>query len=113
MPSSSPNFAILIGIGSYFRKKAAGQYEDYLPRRPARCPGGRSGSPSMTFWFDMTGTTDIITSFLFLLGRARHLHRVPLAGGPRLDFPDALGRQVAPPLRGHHRAEWMIFRFGR
>lgn len=59
-------FLILIGIGSYFRKKAAVSLEEYF-LAGRKMPWWALGLSQMTFWFDMTGTM-IITSFLFLLG---------------------------------------------
>ena len=104
-------FAILIGIGSYFRKKAAESMEDYF-LAGRKMPWWALGLSQMTFWFDMTGTM-IITSFLFLLG-PRGIY-VEFRGGAGL----VLIFLMLWAGKWHRRsgvitgAEWMIFRFGR
>lgn len=104
-------FAVLIGIGSYFRKKAAASMEDYF-LAGRRMPWWALGLSQMTFWFDMTGTM-IIASFLFLLG-PRGIY-VEFRGGAGL----VLIFLMLWTGKWHRRsgvitgAEWMIFRFGR
>jgi Na+/proline symporter len=104
-------FAILIGIGSYFRKKAAASIEDYF-LAGRKMPWWALGLSQMTFWFDMTGTM-IITSFLFLLG-PRGIY-IEFRGGAGL----VLIFLMLWAGKWHRRsgvitaAEWMIFRFGR
>jgi SSS family solute:Na+ symporter len=104
-------FVILIGIGSYFRKKAAASMEDYF-LAGRKMPWWALGLSQMTFWFDMTGTM-IITSFLFLLG-PRGIY-VEFRGGAGL----VLIFLMLWAGKWHRRsgvitgAEWMIFRFGR
>ena len=103
-------FAVLIGIGSYFRKKAAASMEDYF-LAGRRMPWWALGLSQMTFWFDMTGTM-IITSFLFLLG-PRGIY-IEFRGGAGL----VLIFLMLWAGKWHRRsgvitaAEWMIFRFG-
>ncbi len=103
-------FAILIGIGSYFRKKAAASLEDYF-LAGRKMPWWALGLSQMTFWFDMTGTM-IIASFLFLLG-PRGIY-VEFRGGAGL----VLIFLMLWTGKWHRRsgvitaAEWMIFRFG-
>jgi len=103
-------FAILIGIGSYFRRKAATSLEHYF-LAGRRLPWWALGLSQMTFWFDMTGTM-IITSFLFLLG-PRGIY-VEFRGGAGL----VLIFFMLWAGKWHRRsgvitgAEWMIFRFG-
>jgi Na+/proline symporter len=104
-------FAILVGIGSYFRKKAAASMEDYF-LAGRKMPWWALGLSQMTFWFDMTGTM-IITSFLFLLG-PRGIY-IEFRGGAGL----VLIFLMLWAGKWHRRsgvitgAEWMIFRFGR
>ncbi len=104
-------FAILIGIGSYFRKKAAESMEDYF-LAGRKMPWWALGLSQMTFWFDMTGTM-IISSFLFLLG-PRGIY-IEFRGGAGL----VLIFLMLWTGKWHRRsgvitgAEWMIFRFGR
>jgi SSS family solute:Na+ symporter len=104
-------FAILIGIGSYFRKKAAASLEDYF-LAGRKMPWWALGLSQMTFWFDMTGTM-IITSFLFLLG-PRGIY-VEFRGGAGL----VLVFLMLWAGKWHRRsgvitgAEWMIYRFGK
>jgi Na+/proline symporter len=104
-------FAILIGIGSFFRKKAAASMEDYF-LAGRRMPWWALGLSQMTFWFDMTGTM-IIASFLFLLG-PRGIY-IEFRGGAGL----VLIFLMLWAGKWHRRsgvitaAEWMIFRFGR
>jgi len=104
-------FAILIGIGSYFRKRAAASMEDYF-LAGRKMPWWALGLSQMTFWFDMTGTM-IIASFLFLLG-PRGIY-VEFRGGAGL----VLIFLMLWAGKWHRRsgvitaAEWMIFRFGR
>jgi len=104
-------FAILIGIGSYFRKKAAASMEDYF-LAGRKMPWWALGLSQMTFWFDMTGTM-IIASFLFLLG-PRGIY-IEFRGGAGL----VLIFLMLWTGKWHRRsgvitgAEWMIFRFGR
>ena len=104
-------FAILIGIGSYFRKKAAASMEDYF-LAGRKMPWWALGLSQMTFWFDMTGTM-IIASFLFLLG-PRGIY-IEFRGGAGL----VLIFLMLWAGKWHRRsgvitaAEWMIFRFGR
>jgi len=104
-------FAILIGIGAYFRKKAAASVEDYF-LAGRRMPWWALGLSQMTFWFDMTGTM-IIASFLFLLG-PRGIW-IELRGGAGL----VLVFLMLWAGKWHRRsgvitgAEWMMFRFGR
>ncbi len=104
-------FVILVGIGSYFRKRAAASMEDYF-LAGRKMPWWALGLSQMTFWFDMTGTM-IITSFLFLLG-PRGIY-VEFRGGAGL----VLIFLMLWAGKWHRRsgvitgAEWMIFRFGR
>jgi len=104
-------FAILIGIGTTFRKKAAASIEDYF-LAGRKMPWWALGLSQMTFWFDMTGTM-IIASFLFLLG-PRGIW-IELRGGAGL----VLVFLMLWAGKWHRRsgvitgAEWMIFRFGR
>ena len=104
-------FAILIGIGAAFRKKAAASVEDYF-LAGRKMPWWALGLSQMTFWFDMTGTM-IIASFLFLLG-PRGIW-IELRGGAGL----VLVFLMLWAGKWHRRsgvitgAEWMIFRFGR
>src|SRR5512136_406624 len=104
-------FAILIGIGSAFRKKAAASVEDYF-LAGRKMPWWALGLSQMTFWFDMTGTM-IIASFLFLLG-PRGIF-VEFRGGAGL----VLIFLMLWTGKWHRRsgvitgAEWMIFRFGK
>jgi len=104
-------FGILIGIGSYFRKKAAASMEDYF-LAGRKMPWWALGLSQMTFWFDMTGTM-IIASFLFLLG-PRGIY-IEFRGGAGL----VLIFLMLWAGKWHRRsgvitaAEWMIFRFGR
>jgi len=104
-------FAILIGIGAAFRKKAAASVEDYF-LAGRKMPWWALGLSQMTFWFDMTGTM-IIASFLFLLG-PRGLF-VEFRGGAGL----VLIFLMLWAGKWHRRsgvitgAEWMIFRFGQ
>jgi SSS family solute:Na+ symporter len=103
-------FAILIGIGAYFRRKAAASLEDYF-LAGRKMPWWALGLSQMTFWFDMTGTM-IITSFLFLLG-PRGIY-VEFRGGAGL----VLVFLMLWAGKWHRRsgvitgAEWMIYRFG-
>jgi SSS family solute:Na+ symporter len=103
-------FVVLIGIGSYFRKKAAASMEDYF-LAGRKMPWWALGLSQMTFWFDMTGTM-IITSFLFLLG-PRGIY-VEFRGGAGL----VLVFLMLWAGKWHRRsgvitgAEWMIYRFG-
>lgn len=104
-------FAILIGIGAYFRKKAAASMEDYF-LAGRKMPWWALGLSQMTFWFDMTGTM-IITSFLFLLG-PRGIY-IEFRGGAGL----VLVFLMLWAGKWHRRsgvitgAEWMIYRFGK
>lgn len=104
-------FAILIGIGAYFRKKAAASLEDYF-LAGRKMPWWALGLSQMTFWFDMTGTM-IIASFLYLLG-PRGIY-IEFRGGAGL----VLIFLMLWTGKWHRRsgvitgAEWMIFRFGR
>ena len=104
-------FLILIGIGTYFRKKAAASLEDYF-LAGRKMPWWALGLSQMTFWFDMTGTM-IITSFLFMLG-PRGIY-IEFRGGAGL----VLIFLMLWAGKWHRRsgvitgAEWMIFRFGR
>jgi SSS family solute:Na+ symporter len=104
-------FAILIGIGAAFRRKAAASVEDYF-LAGRKMPWWALGLSQMTFWFDMTGTM-IIASFLFLLG-PRGIW-IELRGGAGL----VLVFLMLWAGKWHRRsgvitgAEWMIFRFGR
>ncbi len=104
-------FIVLVGIGSYFRKKAAASMEDYF-LAGRKMPWWALGLSQMTFWFDMTGTM-IITSFLFLLG-PRGIY-VEFRGGAGL----VLIFLMLWAGKWHRRsgvitgAEWMVFRFGR
>ena len=104
-------FAILIGIGVYFRKKAAASMEDYF-LAGRKMPWWALGLSQMTFWFDMTGTM-IITSFLFLLG-PRGIY-IEFRGGAGL----VLVFLMLWAGKWHRRsgvitgAEWMIYRFGK
>ena len=104
-------FAILIGIGVYFRKKAAASMEDYF-LAGRKMPWWALGLSQMTFWFDMTGTM-IITSFLFLLG-PRGIY-IEFRGGAGL----VLVFLMLWAGKWHRRsgvitgAEWMMFRFGK
>ena len=104
-------FAILVGIGLYFRRKAAASVEDYF-LAGRKMPWWALGLSQMTFWFDMTGTM-IIASFLFLLG-PRGIY-VEFRGGAGL----VLIFLMLWAGKWHRRsgvitgAEWMIFRFGR
>jgi Na+/proline symporter len=104
-------FAILIGIGAYFRKKAAASLEDYF-LAGRKMPWWALGLSQMTFWFDMTGTM-IITSFLFLLG-PRGIY-IEFRGGAGL----VLVFLMLWAGKWHRRsgvitgAEWMIYRFGQ
>jgi Na+/proline symporter len=103
-------FAVLVGIGVYFRRKAAASVEDYF-LAGRKMPWWALGLSQMTFWFDMTGTM-IIASFLFLLG-PRGIY-VELRGGAGL----VLIFLMLWAGKWHRRsgvitgAEWMIFRFG-
>jgi len=105
------DFFILIGIGTYFRKKAAASLEDYF-LAGRKMPWWALGLSQMTFWFDMTGTM-IITSFLFMLG-PRGIY-IEFRGGAGL----VLIFLMLWAGKWHRRsgvitgAEWMIFRFGR
>ncbi len=104
-------FAILIGIGSYFRKKAATNLEHYLLAGRSM-PWWILGLSQMSFWFDMTGTM-IITSFLYLLGPR----------GIYIEFRGGAGLMLVFFMlwagKWHRRsgvmtaAEWMIYRFGK
>jgi Na+/proline symporter len=104
-------FVILIGIGAYFRKKAAASLEDYF-LAGRKMPWWALGLSQMTFWFDMTGTM-IITSFLFLLG-PRGIY-IEFRGGAGL----VLVFLMLWAGKWHRRsgvitgAEWMIYRFGK
>ena len=104
-------FAILVGIGLYFRRKAAASIEDYF-LAGRKMPWWALGLSQMTFWFDMTGTM-IIASFLYLLG-PRGIW-VELRGGAGL----VLVFLMLWAGKWHRRsgvitgAEWMLFRFGR
>ena len=104
-------FAVLIGIGAYFRKRASRNLEHYL-LAGRRMPWWALGLSHMSFWFDMTGTM-IITSFLFLLG-PRGIY-VEFRGGACL----VLSFIMLWTAKWHRRsgvmtgAEWMIYRFGR
>ena len=104
-------FLILIGIGSYFRKKAAASLEDYF-LAGRKMPWWALGLSQMTFWFDMTGTM-IITSFLFMLG-PRGIY-IEFRGGAGL----VLVFLMLWAGKWHRRsgvitgAEWMVYRFGR
>jgi Na+/proline symporter len=104
-------FLILIGIGAYFRKKAAASLEDYF-LAGRKMPWWALGLSQMTFWFDMTGTM-IITSFLFMLG-PRGIY-IEFRGGAGL----VLIFLMLWAGKWHRRsgvitgAEWMVFRFGR
>ncbi|MBM3311507.1 MAG: sodium:solute symporter [Candidatus Aminicenantes bacterium] len=104
-------FAVLIGIGAYFRKRASRSLEHYL-LAGRRMPWWALGLSQMSFWFDMTGTM-IITSFLFLLG-PRGIY-VEFRGGACL----VLSFIMLWTAKWHRRsgvmtgAEWMIYRFGR
>ena len=104
-------FGVLIGIGVYFRKRAAASMEDYF-LAGRKMPWWALGLSQMTFWFDMTGTM-IITSFLFLLG-PRGIY-VEFRGGAGL----VLVFLMLWAGKWHRRsgvitgAEWMIFRFGK
>lgn len=104
-------FAILIGIGAAFRKKAAASVEDYF-LAGRKMPWWALGLSQMTFWFDMTGTM-IIASFLFLLG-PRGIY-IEFRGGAGL----VLIFLMLWAGKWHRRsgvitgAEWMLFRFGR
>lgn len=104
-------FLVLIGIGAYFRKKAAASMEDYF-LAGRKMPWWALGLSQMTFWFDMTGTM-IITSFLFLLG-PRGIY-IEFRGGACL----VLVFLMLWAGKWHRRsgvitgAEWMIYRFGR
>jgi len=104
-------FLILIGIGSYFRKKAAVSLEEYF-LAGRKMPWWALGLSQMTFWFDMTGTM-IITSFLFMLG-PRGIY-IEFRGGAGL----VLIFLMLWAGKWHRRsgvitgAEWMVFRFGR
>jgi len=104
-------FVVLIGIGVYFRKKAAASMEDYF-LAGRKMPWWALGLSQMTFWFDMTGTM-IITSFLFLLG-PRGIY-VEFRGGAGL----VLVFLMLWAGKWHRRsgvitgAEWMIYRFGK
>ena len=89
-------FAVLIGIGIYFRKKAAASMEDYF-LAGRKMPWWALGLSQMTVWFDMTGTM-IITSFLYMLG-PRGLY-IEFRGGAVLVLL-MLGNGTA--ARGHHR----------
>ena len=103
-------FAILIGIGASFRRKAAASVEDYF-LAGRKMPWWALGLSQMTFWFDMTGTM-IIASFLYLLG-PRGIW-IELRGGAGL----VLVFLMLWAGKWHRRsgvitgAEWMIFRFG-
>jgi Na+/proline symporter len=104
-------FTILIGIGSYFRKKAAESMEHYF-LAGRRLPWWALGLSQMTFWFDMTGTM-IITSFLFLLGpRGIYIEFRGGAGLVLIFFMLWAGKwhRRSGVITG---AEWMIFRFGK
>ncbi len=104
-------FAVLIGIGVYFRKKAATDLEHYF-LAGRNMPWWALGLSQMSFWFDMTGTM-IITSFLFLLG-PRGIY-VEFRGGAGL----VLVFLMLWVGKWHRRsgvitaAEWMIYRFGK
>jgi len=104
-------FAVLIGIGVYFRKRAAASMEDYF-LAGRKMPWWALGLSQMTFWFDMTGTM-IITSFLFLLG-PRGIY-IEFRGGAGL----VLVFLMLWAGKWHRRsgvitgAEWMIYRFGK
>jgi solute:Na+ symporter, SSS family len=104
-------FGILVGIGLYFRRKAAASVEDYF-LAGRKMPWWALGLSQMTFWFDMTGTM-IIASFLYLLG-PRGIW-IELRGGAGL----VLVFLMLWAGKWHRRsgvitgAEWMIFRFGR
>lgn len=104
-------FAVLVGIGAFFRKKAAASVEDYF-LAGRKMPWWALGLSQMTFWFDMTGTM-IIASFLFLLG-PRGIY-VEFRGGAGL----VLIFLMLWAGKWHRRsgvitgAEWMMFRFGR
>jgi Na+/proline symporter len=104
-------FAILIGIGAAFRRRAAASVEDYF-LAGRKMPWWALGLSQMTCWFDMTGTM-IIASFLFLLG-PRGIW-IELRGGAGL----VLVFLMLWAGKWHRRsgvitgAEWMVFRFGR
>ncbi len=104
-------FAVLVAIGSAFRKKASASVEDYF-LAGRKMPWWALGLSQMTFWFDMTGTM-IIASFLFLLG-PRGIY-VEFRGGAGL----VLIFLMLWAGKWHRRsgvitgAEWMMFRFGR
>jgi Na+/proline symporter len=104
-------FAVLIGIGAYFRRRAARSLEHYF-LAGRRMPWWALGLSQMTFWFDMTGTM-IITSFLFLLG-PRGIY-IEFRGGACL----VLSFIMLWTAKWHRRsgvitgAEWMIYRFGQ
>ncbi len=103
-------FAVLVGIGAFFRKRAAASVEDYF-LAGRKMPWWALGLSQMTFWFDMTGTM-IIASFLFLLG-PRGIW-IELRGGAGL----VLVFLMLWAGKWHRRsgvitgAEWMMFRFG-
>ena len=104
-------FLVLIGIGSYFRKKAATNLEHYF-LAGRKMPWWLLGLSQMSFWFDMTGTM-IITSFLYLLGPR----------GIYIEFRGGAGLVLVFLMlwvgKWHRRsgvitaAEWMIYRFGK
>lgn len=104
-------FVVLIGIGSYFRRRASKSLEHYF-LAGRKMPWWALGLSQMTFWFDMTGTM-IIASFLFLLGPR----------GIYIEFRGGAGLVLVFLMlwmgKWHRRsgvitgAEWMVYRFGR
>ncbi len=103
-------FAVLVGVGFYYRKMASSSLDDYF-LGGRKLPWWTLGISGMAAWLDLTGTM-LITSFLFLLGPMALFFEIRAGAGLILVF------MFIYIGKWHRRsglmtsAEWMIFRFG-
>jgi Na+/proline symporter len=103
-------FAVLVGVGFYYRKMASNSLDDYF-LGGRKLPWWALGISGMAAWLDLTGTM-LITSFLFLLGPSELFFEIRAGAGLILVF------MFIYIGKWHRRsglmtsAEWMKFRFG-
>ncbi len=103
-------FLLLIGLGAYLARKASRSIEDYF-LAGRTMPWWALGVSGMTYFFDLAGTS-LVVSFIFMLG-PRGLF-IEFRGGACL----VLAFMMLWTGKWHRRsgvmtgAEWMSYRFG-
>jgi Na+/proline symporter len=103
-------FAVLVGVGFYYRKMASNSLDDYF-LGGRKLPWWALGISGMAAWLDLTGTM-LITSFLFLLGPTALFFEIRGGAGLVLVFMFIFIGKWHRRSGLMTSAEWMIFRFG-